>query len=1009
MYTLQILDSGRTYLHTLGDQSISLGAADDVDVRLSEAGVAPIHARLTPHSQGLSLSAEPDTKVLVNGSPVIDVELQLGDRIELGRTLMIVGRSVARTADQDRAVGQEDVAANAIPRTPRSRRQTAPKSKMLPIVGVAVLLAGFVFMAMQSDDSSYVRGRIGDVKSYAKAGKFEAARAEITGLRREWLGAEDDRLTRLDKVEAAIKKSESVHSDLVAQVLDVNNIRTYAEWSIELQELEAAGSADQQVAAHKLRSRLRETIRRRDERVTEIAIAANAKARASRVDSTTASGADRASDVSVTATAPRNNSQPVGDVVVGSAAVVGDPAVNAEPVAREDIEAFCSDGRFVQAIALVQAGYDQASSPKVVEALQATEQSIRERASAALKALLNEVGKSEAEGRIPHAVTLLQDGRHNFPSGDAFRSLDSELQRLQEKQRADELAMKAAAASSAVAKGVDESTRLQTLESLRSHMAAVRAAEDAGDFAQKAVLLREAADGVRSRDAEFADRLVRQADESQQLARWNDAVVAAVQDGLDLVVEDRRGREIQLLRVDGRRIICRSVDGDSPLEWHDTGSQSMIALAKRIKVSTAVTLGLAALLYKNGDAGDAESVLAGIASKDQKLQSSIDAVLARGRGEAGRGHRYVLQKGEFVSLRQIELEKRSKKLLAKLDSVMRQKKAGLRDEFVATTIAAGALESEALGYAMRRQFQKILDRVEGSSVRKQVDKMVAERDRLDAARAHAKDLIFDQVTYFYPYKPPAVSGEKHAEYNRVQADVNERVAALRAVWNKSSLKFSVPKQLSADLSQSEWLATQLSKLGALPEGESIASALAPMTWARALQPGEAITVRSFCLTPEERRQRAEWRRIEAFNAATKSEVSVAVRTLLTITNEYRAMFGHRPLAGVKTACAGSQGHADEMSRLGYFSHMSPVEGRRTPGERMRLAGYSFGVSENIAMTGGAQASHNAWCTSSGHHRNLLMASHREIGIGANGRYWVQNFGSGEVHKEHPVWPSLKAK
>src|SRR5690606_4442556 len=128
--------------------------------------------------------------------------------------------------------------------------------------------------------------------------------------------------------------------------------------------------------------------------------------------------------------------------------------------------------------------------------------------------------------------------------------------------------------------------------------------------------------------------------------------------------------------------------------------------------------------------------------------------------------------------------------------------------------------------------------------------------------------------------------------------------------------------------------------------------------------------------------------------------TVAVQALLTITNEYRMMFGHRPLAAVKTACEGSQGHADEMSRLGYFSHMSPVTGRRTPHDRMRLAGYMFGVSENIAMTSGALGAHNAWCTSSGHHRNLLMPSHREIGIGANGRYWVQNFGSGEVHKTH---------
>jgi hypothetical protein len=319
------------------------------------------------------------------------------------------------------------------------------------------------------------------------------------------------------------------------------------------------------------------------------------------------------------------------------------------------------------------------------------------------------------------------------------------------------------------------------------------------------------------------------------------------------------------------------------------------------------------------------------------------------------------------------------------------------------------LQAEALGYAMRAEFAKIEKRVDASAARKNVDKMVVERDLLDAARKHAKDLIYDEVTYFYPYKPPAVSGAKHAEYNRVQADVNVRVAAVRAIWSKSTTKLNVPKALGVDLQRLDWLATQMSRYGQLPDGESIGSVLAPMAWAQALEPGQVITIHNFCLTPEERWQRTAWRRIEAFNRATKEEVSPAVHQLLKITNEYRAMFGHRPLATVKSACAGSQGHADEMSRLGYFSHMSPVPGRRTPGERMRLAGYTFGVSENIAISGGALSAHNAWCTSSGHHRNLLMASHREIGIGANGRYWVQNFGSGEVHKTHAVWPILKVK
>ena len=212
-----------------------------------------------------------------------------------------------------------------------------------------------------------------------------------------------------------------------------------------------------------------------------------------------------------------------------------------------------------------------------------------------------------------------------------------------------------------------------------------------------------------------------------------------------------------------------------------------------------------------------------------------------------------------------------------------------------------------------------------------------------------------------------------------------------------------------DLDRIDWLAEQLARLGALPKGESIATLLQPVAWARALQPGESVTLQTFCLTPSERAQRAYWRQIRAYNEAAKDEWPVAVTTLLRITNDYREMFGHRPLAAVASACEGSQGHADEMSRLGYFAHMSPTPGRKTPTDRMRLAGYMFGVSENIAMTGGAMSSHVAWCHSSGHHRNLLSPGHREIGIGANGRYWVQNFGSGDVHKSHPLWPSVADK
>lgn len=1014
MYTLQILDAGQTFLHTLGDQAISLGAAEKAHVRLRETGVAPIHARLEPHSQGLRLTAEAGAEVHVNGKRIENVQLQLGDRVELGRVVMIVGKTVSRAASA------EDVLASSVSREPRACRPAKRSSKLVPVLVAVAVLAGVIFMATQSDDSSYVRGRLGDVEHARAKGDVDAARNEVANLRREWAGAEDDRLSKLDAYESRIDRLEAAHADLIAKVSDPDDTRTYAEWSRQLQAVEANGSLDEQVAARKLRSRLRETLRTRDEHIREAAIAANLtgagnasgrgpNAAGPNAGGANAGGANDGSD-QVTATVDDNVSGTDGSGIGDS--VLGGPVSNAEPVATAEIEGLCNDGHYAQALALVQAAFDQASSPEAVAQLQATEQSVQTQAAAAMNTLLTEARSSEQQGRLEHAVTLLQMARHNFPSGSLFGNLGTELERLQTKSRA---AVQAAlVAQQALSKPVaptdaDSATRLATLESLRSHMAAVRDAEDNGDFAQKAVLLRQAADGVRSRDAEFADRLLVQADEAAQLAGWNDAVVAAVKDGAQLTLEDRRGREVLLVRVDGQRLVGRSPDGDAPLEWHQINAASMQRLAKQIRASSSVALGLAATLYNNGDADAAEAVLVNVVRQDDKLQSGIDLVLARGRGESGRGHSYVMRKGAFVSLRQIELEQISKKLVSKLGTAMRKKDQSAGNKFITATVAEGELQAEALGYAMLAQFQKIEKRVDASAVRKNVDKMVAERERLDVARKYAKDLIFDSATYFYPYKPPAVSSAKHAEYNRVQADVNARVSALRAVWNQSTIKLNVPKALAADLQDLNWLATQMSRYGALPDGESIASMLAPMAWAQALEHGEVITVQNFCLTPEERWQRAAWRRIEAFNAATQKELSPAARQLLKITNDYRGMFGHRPLAGVKSACAGSQGHADEMSRLGYFSHMSPVPGRRTPGERMRLAGYTFGVSENIAITGGALAAHNAWCTSSGHHRNLLMASHREIGIGANGRYWVQNFGSGEVHKTHAVWPTLKVK
>jgi uncharacterized protein YkwD len=80
-----------------------------------------------------------------------------------------------------------------------------------------------------------------------------------------------------------------------------------------------------------------------------------------------------------------------------------------------------------------------------------------------------------------------------------------------------------------------------------------------------------------------------------------------------------------------------------------------------------------------------------------------------------------------------------------------------------------------------------------------------------------------------------------------------------------------------------------------------------------------------------------------------------------------------------------------MQRLGFFAHESPVEGKRTPGDRAAKAGTSGGA-ENIARgQRTAKSANQAWWYSPGHHKNML-GGHARIGLGRKDDFWTQMFG-----------------
>ncbi len=89
--------------------------------------------------------------------------------------------------------------------------------------------------------------------------------------------------------------------------------------------------------------------------------------------------------------------------------------------------------------------------------------------------------------------------------------------------------------------------------------------------------------------------------------------------------------------------------------------------------------------------------------------------------------------------------------------------------------------------------------------------------------------------------------------------------------------------------------------------------------------------------------------------------------------------------------AAARDHAEDMHRLGFFSHTSPIEGKRTPGERAARAGTSGGAENIAAGQSTGRGAIEAWWYSPGHHKNML-GNHARTGLGRCEQLWTQMFG-----------------
>ena len=122
---------------------------------------------------------------------------------------------------------------------------------------------------------------------------------------------------------------------------------------------------------------------------------------------------------------------------------------------------------------------------------------------------------------------------------------------------------------------------------------------------------------------------------------------------------------------------------------------------------------------------------------------------------------------------------------------------------------------------------------------------------------------------------------------------------------------------------------------------------------------------------------------------------VAERQMFDLVNDERAAVGLRVLAWDDRLVPVARQHSEEMFKLKYFAHQSPVSG--SPFDRLRAADITYSrAGENLAYAQSVSVAHRGLMQSQGHRENILRPEFTRIAIGVisagpYGRMFTQMF------------------
>ncbi|MEK7269994.1 MAG: CAP domain-containing protein, partial [Planctomycetota bacterium] len=148
------------------------------------------------------------------------------------------------------------------------------------------------------------------------------------------------------------------------------------------------------------------------------------------------------------------------------------------------------------------------------------------------------------------------------------------------------------------------------------------------------------------------------------------------------------------------------------------------------------------------------------------------------------------------------------------------------------------------------------------------------------------------------------------------------------------------------------------------------------------------------------------RRVWAHNRALEPRLTKEEYRFVLLLNHYRLRLGLSPLRIDLALVEASRKHDEEMSRLGYFAHDSPVEANATPWKRAKNEGTSAHGEVLFYGRGEAREALSAWQFSPGHHQILVMAGQR-LGVGLRGVFWTAMVGNDQLAAYERIAPARR--